>query len=55
MVYYCVAVECTSHSSKAKKLHIYAFMAGVNVSKVPSIFSVSCAKKMEGTGSVKKE
>ena len=26
MVYNCKAVECTSHSSKAKKLHICAFM-----------------------------
>ena len=29
MVYYCDAVECTSHSSKAKKLHIYPFVTDV--------------------------
>ena len=35
-VYYCDAAECKLHSYKAKKLHIYAFMADVTWVKWPN-------------------
>ena len=47
MVYYCDAAECTWHSSKVLKLHIYLFMADVMwIRRWKNI-----SRKMEGTDS----
>ena len=35
MVFYCEAAQCSSHSNKAKRLHIYPFMRGVTWVKFP--------------------
>lgn len=50
MVYYDDAKECKSHRCKVNKLHIYAFVADIDLDKMSD--GSLCMEKMEGADSL---